>query len=108
MRAALAVLEHGITRAVRLWAGEPDALAGGRIVVLTPILQALVLNHLPERIAAGIGQQVGPFRARHVETFAAAAASAANSARARTRTRTRRHGKRDCGRCEQRSIKLHR
>ena len=62
-----------------------------------PIRQALILNHLPERIPARIRRQVSPFRARCVQALSAATAAA----------RTRRHGQHDGGRREQCYTNLH-
>lgn len=69
---------------------------GEGVLVLPPIRKTLILNYLPQRITPRIRQQIGPFRARRVQTFTAAAAAPTTSA-----ARTRRQGHQDCARREQ-------
>ena len=66
-------------------------------MMFLPIRQALILNHLPQRVPARIRQQVDPFGARRVHAFAATTPTA----------RTRRDRQQDCDRCEQHSTNLH-
>jgi hypothetical protein len=84
MGASFAIRQYGVSSFVTVRIRQKESLAGRRVTLLAPIDDALILNDLPECIAARVRRQIGRFLAGSMQSAFAGS----------------RQGDADCGGCQ--------